>query len=48
MTVKVDGRMLGIGHILSTVGLEFWKLLTILFKPDCMDEFCPGRPFISF
>ena len=48
MTVKVDSHMLGIGDLLFTVGLEFWKLLAILFKPNCMDEFCLGRPFISF
>ena len=48
MIVKVNGSMLGIGHILLTVGLEFRKLLTVLFEPDCMNEFCLGRPFISF
>ena len=45
MTVKVDDHMLGIGDILFTVGLEFWKLLAILFKPNCMDEFLPGPSF---
>ena len=48
VTVKVDSHMLGTGHILFTVGLEFRKLLAVLFKPDCTNEFCPGRSFISF
>ena len=48
VTIKVDGSTLGTGHVLLTVGLEFWKLLTVLFESDCMNEFCPGRPFISF
>ena len=48
MTVKVDGSMLGTGHVLLMVGLKFRKLLTVFFEPDCMNEFRPGRPFISF
>ena len=48
VTVKVDSHMLGTGHILSTVGLEFQNLLAVLFELNCMDEFCLGRPFISF
>ena len=48
MTVKVDGSMLGTGHVLLMVGLEFWKLLTVFFELDCMNEFCLGCPFISF
>ena len=38
MTVKVDGSMLGTGHVLLMVGLKFRKLLTVFFKPDCMNE----------
>ena len=48
MTVKVDGHMLVIDDIPFMVGLEFQKLLAILFIPNCMEEFCLGCSFISF
>ena len=45
MTVKVDSHTLVIGDIPFTVGLKFRKLLTILFIPNCMEEFCPEPSF---
>ena len=48
MTVKVDGDTLVVGHIPFPVSLKFWKLLAILFIPNCMEKFCSGHPFISF